>query len=121
MVPKGHPVSKVYPESQDLGDQQDIQEKGMGIHLHLTSPLLKSPKSPLLVRGLQDHINLSSTFYQACLATRWASLKRIWMTETRSRKGGDLLCHLNASPTLSSHRQFFPHLSPHPNTSSLPS
>ena len=40
MVLKGHPVSKVYPESQDLGDQQDIQEKGTGIHQHLRNPLL---------------------------------------------------------------------------------
>ena len=120
MVPKGHPVSKVYPESQDQGEQQDIQEKGTGIHLYLRNPLLKNPKSPLLVRGHQDHINLFSTCYQACLATRWATLKRIWMIDSR-RKRGDLLFHLSASPTLFSHRRFFPHLFPHPNTSLLPS
>ena len=122
MVQKGHPVSKVYPESQDLGDQQDTQEKGTGIHQHLRSPLLKNPKSPLLVPGLQDHINrryLLPTFYQACLATRLATPKRRWMMETTGI-GGDPLCHLSASPTLSSHRQFFQHLYPHPNTSSPP-
>ena len=48
MVPKGHPVSKVYPESQDLGDQLDILEKGTGIHLHLKNPLLKNLKNLLL-------------------------------------------------------------------------
>ena len=122
MVPKGHPASKVYLESQDLGDQLDTQEKGTGIHLHLRNPLLKNPKSPLLVSGLQDHINRRyrlPTFYRACLATRLAIQKRRWMMDSTGKEG-DPLCHLSASPTLFSRQQFFQHPYPHPNTSSPP-